>query len=255
VAGRDHIEPPQGLRAQRPLRLEGDWSAEDLRDPRPRLLRPDAIVETARKDGVAESRALLIEFDRTGRVDKDLEKFRRYDAFLTWRWRHTEYGDMGEAPFVIFVCQNEAQHDRFVVAADRELTGDHWHPSAPSEGHSYLGRGHIVFAVESDLHAGDARAVRVAPYPEHHARRGPQQCPVRSSFLEALRLRLLRAGGRQRARDPGPQPARSRQRGKRWRESAPRRAREERRLPVLLRAQKQERACSLVALLRPRESG
>ncbi len=174
--GETDIEPPQRLRAQRPLILDGYWSAEGLQDPRPRLLRPDAVIETTRKDGEGV-RTFLIEFDRTCRSDKNLEKFRRYDSFLTWWWRHTEYGDMGEPPFVLFVCQTEGQRARFLSAADREFTGHHWHPSRPSESHDHVGRTHVVFAVESSLHSGDARAARVPRYPGDHPSRDPAALP------------------------------------------------------------------------------
>jgi hypothetical protein len=69
---------------------------------------------------------LFIEYDRTQRVDKNYEKFRRYDAFPRWWSMHT--GD-GELPFVIFICQDDDQRDRFLAAADHELTGHLWHPS------------------------------------------------------------------------------------------------------------------------------
>ena len=39
----------------------------------------------------AESpRPFLIEYDRTSRIDKNYDKFRRYDTFLAWWWRHTQ---------------------------------------------------------------------------------------------------------------------------------------------------------------------
>ena len=41
--------PPSASDAQ--LRLDDDWSAEGLRDPRARLLRPDAVLEIERGDG------------------------------------------------------------------------------------------------------------------------------------------------------------------------------------------------------------
>jgi hypothetical protein len=143
--GETHIEPPREARAnQRVLRVGDNWSAEGLRDPRARLVRPDAVLEVARADGEG-SRVLFIEYDRTRRVDKNYEKFRRYDAFLWWWSMHTGYGD-GELPFVIFIRQDDDQRDRFLAAADHELTGHLWHPSCPQK---------------ACLHAPPAGAVRV----------------------------------------------------------------------------------------------
>ena len=80
--GETHIEPPREARVQQGVLRVGDhWSAEGLRDPRARLVRPDAVLEVGRPDGDG-SRVLFIEYDRTRRVDKNYEKFRRYDTFL-----------------------------------------------------------------------------------------------------------------------------------------------------------------------------
>jgi hypothetical protein len=63
-----------------------------------------------------------VEVDRTRRVDKNFGKFRRYDAFLTWWWRYTEFADIG-VPLVMFTCQHGEQREQFLRAADLELTG------------------------------------------------------------------------------------------------------------------------------------
>ncbi len=77
-----HIEPPPEARGrQTKLELGNYWSVHGLRDPRARLVRPDAVVEVARPDN-EESRLFFVEYDRTRRVDKNFEKFRRYDYFL-----------------------------------------------------------------------------------------------------------------------------------------------------------------------------
>ena len=79
--GETHIEPPREARP----------AAESA--PRRRLVRrratrsaphtpaPDAVLEVARTGGEV-SRMIFIEYDRTRRVDKNYEKFRRYDTFL-----------------------------------------------------------------------------------------------------------------------------------------------------------------------------
>jgi hypothetical protein len=47
--GETHIEPPREARRQQGVLKVGDyWSAEGLGDPRPRLVRPDAVLEVAR---------------------------------------------------------------------------------------------------------------------------------------------------------------------------------------------------------------
>ncbi|HEX8745176.1 MAG TPA: replication-relaxation family protein [Thermoleophilaceae bacterium] len=166
--GETHIEPPRAARRAQ-LRLEDDWSVEGLRDARARPLRPDAVLEIARD--AREVQTFLIEYDRTRRVDKNFEKFRRYDAYLTWWWRHTVSIDHGGPPFVLFVCQDEGQRERFLATADEELTGHRWHPSAPPDRHEHAGRRRILFAVEQDAHAGVLEAWRLPPFPSGHPAR------------------------------------------------------------------------------------
>src|SRR3954452_13489395 len=89
--GETTIEPPPGLRPGE--RLDDDWSAEGLRDPRPRPVCPDAVLEVAGDDAGSPTRLLLVEYDRTRRLDKNFEKFRRYDTFLNWWWQRTHLAD------------------------------------------------------------------------------------------------------------------------------------------------------------------
>jgi hypothetical protein len=169
--GETHIEPPREARAQQEvLRLDKYWSAEHLRDPRARPLKPDTVLEIARADRDG-SRMFFIEYDRTQRVDKNYEKFRRYDTFLCWWWQHTSYA-YGDRPFVIFVCQDEDQCNRFMNAADRELTGQLWHPSATPDEKVNMGRQRMVFACELDVHVGRLEAWRLPSVPPGDARRG-----------------------------------------------------------------------------------
>jgi hypothetical protein len=67
-----------------------------------RLVRPDATLEIERRDGA--SRAYLIEYDRTRRIDKNYRRFLRYDTFLCWWWRDSLLAHRDDPPFVLFVC-------------------------------------------------------------------------------------------------------------------------------------------------------
>jgi hypothetical protein len=190
--GETHIEPPREARGRQGVLSVGDyWSAEWLRDPRPRLVRPDAVLEVARTDGDG-SRVFFVEYDRTRRVDKNYEKFRRYDTFLCWWWQHTGFAD-GDRPFVIFICQDEDQRDRFLNAADRELTGRLWHPSAAPDEKVYIGRQGVLFACELDVHVGRLEARRVPSVPPGDARRRGAADDVRGVRLPGHRDRLERA--------------------------------------------------------------
>lgn len=134
---------------------------------------PDAVVELARSGGES-FRKFLVEFDRTHRVDKNFEKFRRYDSFLCWWWHRLPQALDGEPPFVVFVCQDESQRELFMRAADHELTGHHWHPGAGPERNDYVGRRRILFALERDAHAGSFEVWRVPEFPLDHPCREPR---------------------------------------------------------------------------------
>lgn len=167
--GETDIAPPREA-AQGQLRLQDDWSAEDLRDDRARLVRPDAVLEVQRK-AREEIRTILVEYDRTRRVDKNYDKFRRYDAFICCWWLHSPYRTQSSPPLVLFVCQTPHQRQQFLTAADRELTGHRWHPSARHEQHDYVGRRHLLFALEHDAHAGVLEAWQLPRFPPAHPSR------------------------------------------------------------------------------------
>jgi len=175
--GETDIDPPRAAKHGQ-LRLAGDWSVKGLHDIEARLVRPDAVLEIV--DDEDRIRTLLIEYDRTRRVDKNFTKFRRYDAFLNWWWHDTPYGERNEAPFVVFVCQDANQREQFMSVADRELTGHRWHPSLDRDDYEYVGRRHILFAVEEDAHRGSTDVWRLPAFPVGH--------PTRSTNVRRAQL-------------------------------------------------------------------
>lgn len=167
--GETVIEPPTAARRAQ-LRLADNWRVEDLKASRPSTVAPDAVLEIARTDGDG-TRVMFIEYDRTTRPDKNYEKFRRYDAFLTSWWRHTAFVDRSEPPWVLFVCQQQEHRDKFLAAADQDLTGRLWHSSVEPDEQLYPGRRRMLFATDADAHAGALHAVRVPGFPPGHPRR------------------------------------------------------------------------------------
>jgi protein involved in plasmid replication-relaxation len=168
--GETTIDPPTGLRREHE-RFDDDWSPEGLHDDRPRSIRPDAMLEIAGDTPGAAGRLIFVEYDRTRRLDKNYDKFHRYDAFLTWWWQHTPLGTREAPPFVLFVCQDNEQRDLFLDAADRQLSGHRWHPDVSPERYEYIGRQRILFATEVDAHAQALEARRVPAFPRGHTSR------------------------------------------------------------------------------------
>jgi len=165
--GETEIAPPDHLRKAEP-RLEGNWSADGLRDPNPQPVCPNAALTVEDDRREQHQRTILIEYDRTQRLGTKYEKSRRYDSFLTWWWNDSVYGDHSEPPFVLFVCEDCDQRDRFLRIADRELTGHRWHPYVSLSEHEYTSRHHILFANGADAHHGDHEAIRVPSHPAGH---------------------------------------------------------------------------------------
>ena len=91
----------------------------------------------------------------------------------------------------MFVCQDEDQRDRFLNAADRELTGQLWHPSAAPDEMAYMGRQRVLFACELDMHRGCLEAWRVPSAPP--GKRDGSAAGVRGVRLPGHRDRCERA--------------------------------------------------------------
>ena len=167
------------------MRLPGDETAQGLRDERERPVRPDAVLEISREPDEAPFK-VLVEFDRTRRVDKNFEKFRRYDTFLNWRWQRSPEALDGPDPFVVFVCQAEQQQTEFLRAADYELTGCQVPYWGDVDRRHYVGRDRILFALEAGAHAGELTAKCVPKWPRTHPHR--EQAPdVRTLVMTPTR--------------------------------------------------------------------
>ena len=111
---------------QAQLRLDDNWTPKDSRPAAHARSSPTPCSRSPTTTPTAAA-LFLIEYDRTTRIDKNYDKFRRYDAFLAGGGA-TPTSQTGEPPCVLFVCQDEAHRDNFLDRADRELTGHHWHP-------------------------------------------------------------------------------------------------------------------------------
>jgi hypothetical protein len=179
--GEHQLTPPRAARQAQPALAEA-WSIEGLRDPQPRPVVPDAALQIA-DDGEQSPRTFLLEYDRTSRTDKNFDKFRRYDNLVGSWWRHTQLADHDDPPYILFVCQNQAQRDDFLTRADQELTGHRWHPSHPTEQHQYVGRRRILFCDERDIHHRHLEARRLPPYPPGHPARNGSDAEIREVRL------------------------------------------------------------------------
>ncbi len=159
-----------------PARPDG-YTVQGLREPKPRLLRPDDLLEVARRDGQG-MRTFLIEYDRTRRLDKNYLKFRRYDSFAcSWWTATTEYGASAQPPWIVFVCEDDDHRALFLQRADHELTGHLWSPSTAPTDYRYVGRERTIFVSEPDVYAGRASGLRLPVFPPDHPARADNSTP------------------------------------------------------------------------------
>jgi hypothetical protein len=142
----------------------------DLKLEHPHPVVPDATLSLFFDESEREF-DLFVEFDRTRRPVKNLDKLRRYDSLLTAWWRVLDrYRGRKEAPAAVFVCPDEEAVFSLMEAAHRELTGRIGRPGTDEEGWTSPARTRTFFAAEEDVHDGSLRGWMLsplAPYADH----------------------------------------------------------------------------------------
>jgi hypothetical protein len=161
------VTPPPGARERNPyLRQKsvgGKWVVEGIDPNWVQPVRPDAVLdfELGPDGGRAQ---LYVEFDRTGRPDKNAPKFRRYDAFLGWWWRLSEQVAAGGNPLVVFVCPDERALRAMLAYADHALTVHRTFWQAKPSEQRYPARERIIFVAEVWAYDGSPEAWRVPEF-------------------------------------------------------------------------------------------
>lgn len=138
----------------------------------------------------------MIEYDRTRRATKQLDRLRRYDWFLAEGWRESRYATLPHEPIVLVVCASERQLEPFVRAADGALTA--WSGNDAQARRAYgfhPGREQVGFTTRDRLLAGDGELLQVPPTPptERHGR--DRACAPIGYTLELDRIGLPEEDG------------------------------------------------------------
>jgi hypothetical protein len=157
-------------------------------------IEPDAICEVH----IPDERLtfdLCIEMDLTERVSYNIEKFRKYDAFLTaWWGEQRRYRQLGTRPGVLFVCPTDELALAYAKAADETLRGSLGVTGSAAHERYYPARDHLFFLAESDIHNGSLAALALPPLPPdvRAALDGTPELTV--SRVNLLDAGVLRAG-------------------------------------------------------------
>ena len=149
------------------LRTTAGGEREDVE--RFETVRADAAVELLVPGMDAGNRPvdLLVAFDDRRPTGTAAAKLERYDHFVSgWSVHTRRYGrDLGEPPYVVFVCRDRARARECARSADGVLTGCRaYHGEYPADW-QYPGRERILFAAERDVHEGLFVAYGVHPLP------------------------------------------------------------------------------------------
>jgi hypothetical protein len=174
-------------------RIEIDGEGETERSPAAQLppdtriypagsrtgyLEPDATLI----GGSGEERfAVLIEYDRTERPHKQIDRLRRYDRWLLDGWRGGPFAAHAVPPAVIFLTSCEGPLSRLIETADETFSA--WYGSehaGPREG-THRARERVVFSSRERVLAGDW-VMRRTPSLPPALREQPAVC--RARFIE-----------------------------------------------------------------------
>jgi hypothetical protein len=146
------------------------------------VLKPDATLILG---GAEPCQAVLIEFDRTARPHKQLDRLRRYDWFLAGGWIDGRFAGHPIAPAVVLVTLRESTLTALVRAADETLLASRGGSVQDPLQDEYRGRERIVFTTRERLLSGDWRMLRVPRFPpvvRGHDRR--ERVPAREVTMD-----------------------------------------------------------------------
>jgi len=148
-------------------RIEIDGDGETERSPAAQLppgthlfpagsrtgyLEPDATLIA----GSGEDRfAVLIEYDRTERPHKQIDRLRRYDRWLLDGWRKGPFAAHAIAPAVIFMTSREVPLGRLIETADETFTASYGGEHTDPHEDTYPARERVLFCSREHVLAGD----------------------------------------------------------------------------------------------------
>lgn len=125
---------------------------------RPGYLEPDATLTAGTPD---QRFAVLVEYDRTARPHKQVDRLRRYDHWLLEGWRHTPFATHAIPPAILYITAHEQPLSALIQAADRTLSAWHGPPHATAMEGVHPARQRILFTSRVCLEQGDWRMRRV----------------------------------------------------------------------------------------------
>ena len=99
--------------------------------------------------------AVLVEYDRTDRPHKQVDRLRRYDHFLLDGWRHGHFAEHATPPSVLFLTAREQPLARLIQTADQTFTAWHGAEHATAREGAHPARQRTVFTSRERILKGD----------------------------------------------------------------------------------------------------
>ncbi len=109
--------------------------------------------------------AVLIEYDRTERPHKQIDRLRRYDRWLLDGWRVAHFAAHSIPPSVIFLTARERPLRRLIETADLTFEAWHGHEHAGPRQGTHPARQRVVFTSRERVLAGDWTMQRTPSLP------------------------------------------------------------------------------------------
>ncbi len=166
-------------------RIEIDGDGETERSPAARLPPGTRLFPAGSRTGYLEPDttliggsgedlfAVLIEYDRTERPHKQIDRLRRYDRWLLDGWRKGPFAAHALAPAAIFLTSGEGPLNRPIETADETFSA--WYGGEHTDPHedTYPARERVLFASRERVLAGDWMMRRAPSLPAGFARSRP----------------------------------------------------------------------------------
>lgn len=154
-------------------------------------LEPDATLIGGEGDGQF---AVLVEYDRTDRPHKQVDRFRRCDHWLLKGWRNTCFATHAMPPSVIFITARDRPLHKLIETAHRTLSAWHGAELAIHSKGTHPARQRIVFTSREKTLKGDWSMYRTPSLPatthiEHRTSR-PRQVSYDLPALFAMHPRV-----------------------------------------------------------------
>lgn len=141
------IDPPNPNKPLKPAFLPPDTKLHPEQS-RPGYLEPDATLIGETNN---ERFAILIEYDRTRRPHKQIDRLRRYDYWLLHQWQETHYATHAIPPALLLITDQDQTLNNLTHTTDKTLTAWHGPPHTTAAQGTHPARQRIILTSRTQI--------------------------------------------------------------------------------------------------------